>query len=223
MRLIFYYPLHAYSRIIRLMLTEKQLDFKSQYEIPWSLSEEALAISPFASLPIFQDVNGTILTGVWAIIEYLEEIYPAHNLIGRNKIQKSIIRQIANWFTIDFYHDVYLPILTEKVIKKFVNKKAPDPSIIRSTLYKMPKYFNYLSYLLKRKNWLCGTAFSLADISTVAFISILDYLSIIKWNNYDNVLQTWYVRIKSRPSFRAILMDSVPSLPKSMTYSKLDF
>lgn len=223
MRLVFYYPLHAYSRIVRLVLVEKKLDFKSQYETPWGLSEEAVKISPFSSLPIFQDVNGVVITGIWAITEYLEEVYPTHNLIGKNKLQKSIIRQIATWFIINFYHEVYLPIFNEKVTKKLVTKAAPNPSVIRSTLYKLPNYFNYLIYLLKRKSWLCGPTFSLADISAAAFISILDYLSVIKWDNYDNILQTWYIRIKSRSSFKPILGDSVPSLPQPATYNKLDF
>jgi glutathione S-transferase len=33
----------------------------------------------------------------------------------------------------------------------------------------------------------------------------------------------WYMRIKSRPSFRLLLLDRVPGQPPALHYAELDF
>jgi glutathione S-transferase len=72
------------------------------------------------------------------------------------------------------------------------------------------------------RNWLAGDNFSLADISAAAQISCVDYTGSIKWDNYPEV-KDWYVRIKSRPSFRDILADRIPSIVPPSHYQELDF
>ena len=225
MRVLFHYPLHAYSRVIRILLAEKQLEFKLQYESPWSLSDQLLACNRYEILPTLTDTNGTTVSGVTAIIEYLEEAYPSHNLTGETLMQRTETRQIANWFLYSFYQEAYYPILDEKIVKRFKSKSvnAPDPAIIRNALYKIPKYLNYVIHLLDRRSWLAGRDFSIADISAAAFISVLDYLSTLKWSNYDDTLQTWYLRVKSRKSFKSLLADTIPTVPPSKNYAKLDY
>ena len=225
MRILFYYPLNAFSRVIRIILAEKQLEFKLQYEFPWSLSDELLSISRYGILPVLTDINGTVISGVSTIIDYLEEAYPDNNLIGRDLLQRIESRQLANWFLYNFYQDVYYPVMDEKIIKRFKSKtmSAPNPSIIRNALYKIPKYLDYVTQLLDRRSWLAGRDFSIADICAASFISVLDYLGTLKWVNYDEILQVWYLRIKSRRSFASLLTDLISNIPPSKNYSKLDY
>ena len=225
MRILFYYPLNAFSRVIRIILAEKQLDFKLQYEFPWDLSDQLLSVSRYATLPVLTDINGTTISGVAAIVDYLEEAYPEHNMVGNDLLQRAEARQIAYWFLFNFYQEVYYPVMDEKIIKRFKSKSmsAPNPSIIRNALYKMPKFLDYITQLLDRRSWLAGRDYSIADISAASFISVLDYLGTLKWTNYDNVLQTWYLRIKSRRSFSQLLTDTISTIPPSVNYSKLDY
>jgi glutathione S-transferase len=44
----------------------------------------------------------------------------------------------------------------------------------------------------------------------------------VPWNE-DEVAKNWYARVKSRPSFRAILADTMAGLPPSKSYADLDF
>lgn len=225
MRTLFYYPLHAYSRIVRVMLSEDQLDFDLQYELPWNPSEQLQSYNDQGILPVLRDVNGAVITGVTTIIEYLDEAYAEQDLIGRSIMQRVEARRLSYWFINDFYREVYYPIMNEKIIKRFKSKSvnAPNPDIIRNSLYKIPKYLSKVIYLLERRSWLAGRDFSIADICVSSFISVLDYLSILKWSNYDDILLTWYVRIKSRRSFRSLLTDNVPTIPPSKNYAKLDY
>ena len=53
-------------------------------------------------------------------------------------------------------------------------------------------------------------------------ISTVDYLGEMPWHEYPAV-KIWYQRMKSRPSFRALLGDRVPGTAPPLAYSDLDF
>jgi glutathione S-transferase len=39
----------------------------------------------------------------------------------------------------------------------------------------------------------------------------------------DDAAKTWYARVKSRPSFRPLLAETLAGIPPSETYANLDF
>ncbi|MEP6831412.1 MAG: glutathione S-transferase family protein, partial [Rhizomicrobium sp.] len=53
-------------------------------------------------------------------------------------------------------------------------------------------------------------------------LSALDYFGEVPWSEFP-VTTEWYVRMKSRPSFRSILADRVPGQPPAAHYAELDF
>ena len=61
-----------------------------------------------------------------------------------------------------------------------------------------------------------------ADFAVAAHLSALDYFGEVPWSEYPAAAE-WYVRMKSRPSFRSILADRVPSQPPVAHYAELDF
>jgi glutathione S-transferase len=63
---------------------------------------------------------------------------------------------------------------------------------------------------------------TLADVAAAAHLSAVDYLGDVPWTDHAPAKE-WYARIKSRPSFRAILADAMPGIPPPKHYSDLDF
>ena len=224
MRKLFQYPLSGLSRIVRVILAEKRLDYEMVYETPWDPSDEMLEHSVSGEMPLLVDTSGLAVYGNSAIREYLEEVYPDKPLIGADYQQRAEARKIADWFLKAFYDDAYYPIIKERVLKRFIKDidKRPEPARIREAGRKIDNYMEYMAWLLDRRNWLAGRDFSIADISASALISVLDYLGIIRWEKYE-LVKNWYVRIKSRPSFRSILQDSLPQIPAAEYYTNLDF
>jgi len=55
-----------------------------------------------------------------------------------------------------------------------------------------------------------------------AHLSCVDYLGDVPWNE-DEAAKSWYARVKSRPSFRPILADTLPATPPAPSYANLDF
>lgn len=224
MRKLFQYPLCGFSRIVRFILAEKRLDYEMVYEMPWDPSDDLFEHNMTGSLPVLLDMSGLAISGVSAIREYLEEVYPEVSLIGEDFQQRAESRKIADWFANEFYYEVYYPIINEKILKRFSKDadKRPDPACVRASCSKLINHLEYIAWLVDHRNWLAGKDFSIADISAASFISVLDYLGIIQWQKYD-IVKNWYVRIKSRPSFRGILCDNLPQVPPAKDYANLDF
>ncbi len=62
----------------------------------------------------------------------------------------------------------------------------------------------------------------LGDLAVAAHLSALDYFGEVPWSEFP-AANEWYVRMKSRPSFRSILSDRVPGQPPVAHYAELDF
>lgn len=63
---------------------------------------------------------------------------------------------------------------------------------------------------------------SLGDLAVAAHLSALDYFGEVPWADFSAAGE-WYIRMKSRPSFRSILSDRVPGQPPVAHYAELDF
>ena len=75
---------------------------------------------------------------------------------------------------------------------------------------------------MSRRAWLAGDHLTLADISAAAHLSALDYTGDVPWEDHPDAKE-WYVRMKSRPSFRTLLGDHVRGLTPPASYADLDF
>jgi glutathione S-transferase len=75
---------------------------------------------------------------------------------------------------------------------------------------------------VRTRDWLAGDSLSYADLAAAAHLSVVDYLGDVPWNE-DDAAKAWYARIKSRPSFRPLLADTLAGIPPSQTYADLDF
>lgn len=224
MRKLYQYPLSGLSRAVRIILAEKHLDYEMVYETPWDPSDELIDYCISGDVPVLVDTSGTVVYGSSAIREYLDEIYPEVRLVNGDYHQKAEERKIADWFNYTFYRDAYYPIIKEKILKRFVKDmdRRPDPACIRAASAKLNNHMEYISWLIDRRNWLAGKDFSIADITAASLVSVLDYLGFVRWEKFD-LAKEWYVRIKSRPSFRTILQDNLPQVPPAKDYANLDF
>ena len=98
----------------------------------------------------------------------------------------------------------------------------PDSREIRAAQKNIHTHLAYITFLAERRHWLAGEELSFADIAAAAHISCVDYLGDVPWADHP-IAKTWYMRIKSRPSFRSLLSDRVPGQPPVLHYAELDF
>lgn len=223
MRTLYHYSLCPFSRKIRLMLAEKKLDFDLQGEKFWERQPFFLEINPAGQVPVFIDLNGSIICDSHAISEYLDESYPERPLLGSSILAKAEARRLTAWFDDKFAREVSLPLIFEKTLRRFMQQAGPTNSqAIRTAKTHINMHLDYISWLVDRRNWLAGEELSLADLTAAAHLSVVDYLGDVPWDNYE-VAKDWYMRIKSRPSFRQLLTDRLPGIQPAVHYAELDF
>ena len=184
-------------------------------------------LNPSGLSPVYVEDSGLAICGPEAITEYLEEtLGVARPLLPGSAIARAEIRRLVSWFDVKFYTEVTEPVLTEKVIRRFVaspsGSSAPSMGRVRTGLQLLKSHLDYIGALAEERSWLAGDELSLADLAAAAHISAIDYLGDVPWTEHP-VAQMWYQRIKSRPSFRVLLADTVPGVAASAHYADLDF
>jgi glutathione S-transferase len=222
MRTLYHHWLIPECRKIRIILAEKKLEFKLVLENTWSQRDAFLALNPAGQVPVLEDVGLNVLADSNAISEYLEEAYPEHCLIKGDLLQRAEIRRLNGWFDHKFNQEVTQCIVFEKIFKRFHGKAHPDTQIIRLGLQNLNNHLSYINWLVERRHWLAGDEFSLADITAASHLSAVDYLGHVSWDKHIEAKE-WYARVKSRPSFRGILNDTIPGIICSAHYRDLDF
>ena len=221
MVLLVHHSIVPQSRKIRLIMAEKKMLFVLKEEEPWNLSSEIKNINPSGDLPILI-FDGCVISGNYAITEYLEESNPQYKLLPEDTKNRAEVRRIVEWFDNKFYNEVYKYIVTEKITKRFQYKLAPNSKILKAGLNNLRFHLEYIDYLADRNSYLAGNTLTLADLTVAAHLSIIDYLGDISWEEYKNA-KLWYAKIKSRPSFKEILKDTIKGIPPSSNYTNLDF
>ena len=156
------------------------------------------------------------------MIEYLEEAYPDTPLLPREIAARAEVRRVADWFLNKFEREVTENLVGEKLIKRLSGQGHPFAPAIRAGLANVTYHLDYIAFLSERRPWLAGSVFTLADIAAAAQLSCLDYIDNVPWDRSPEA-KDWYARIKSRPSFRALLADNITGCPPPKHYADLDF
>ncbi len=222
MNKLYHYWFSPFSRAIRVLLVEKDIEFELTLELPWARRHDFLVLNPAGTVPVMIAEDGPVLTGSYAIREYLEETDPAVPMMGKTPAERAEVRRLIDWFDVKFNEEVTSLLITEKVMKRFLKLGETEAGNIRCAAANIKQHLSYIEYLAERRNWLGGDDISFADISAAAHLSCIDYLGDVPWADYEGAA-AWYARIKSRPSFRPILKDLIAGLPPSPHYKNLDF
>ena len=116
MRVLYHQWLSPFSRKLRIVLREKNLDFTLKTEKVWERRPEFLALNPAGEVPVLIEPDGTVLSDTGAIVEYLDEVYREKMLIGINPVDRAEVRRLAAWFDVKMNFEVTENLLGEKLM-----------------------------------------------------------------------------------------------------------
>ena len=85
---------------------------------------------------------------------------------------------------------------------------SPDTDVIRAARHNIRYHLAYIGWLVRTRDWLAGERLTYADLAAAAHLSVVDYLGDVPWNE-DETAKNWYARVKSRPSFRPLLAETL--------------
>ena len=219
---LFHLPLSPFCRKVRLVAAEKSMGVQLEVEEPWRRREDFLMLNPAAEVPVWVDDDGGTIADSTAICEYLDEIDLSASLVGNTPSDRAETRRLVAWFDIKFYREVTAYLYGERMLKRIRRTGEPNSAAIRAGRQNIGYHLDYIAWLTDRRNWLAGDRLSLADLAAAAQLSTLDYLGEVPWDQSEGA-KIWYQRVKSRPSFRTLLADSMPGFPPPAHYADLDF
>lgn len=222
MRILHHLPLSPYSRKVRLALAEKRIAFELRVEKVWERRPEFLQLNPAGTVPVLVEENGLVIADSYAICEYLDEAYPDVPLIGRTLSERAEVRRLLSWFDNLFGQEVSRNLLWERHLKRQLGHGNPDGAAIRAGYANLKAHLDVIGWLAERRAWLAGQHLTLADFAAAAHLSALDYVNDVDWS-HNLAARDWYSRVKSRPSFRALLADRISGMDPPKHYADLDF
>ena len=222
MRTVFHLWLSPFARKVRLALGEKNLRYEAIIEKTWERRAEYMAMNPACDVPLMVEEDGTILSNSAVICEYLDEVYPETSLLGDDPIKRAEVRRLVGWFDVKFHREVTDYLVGEKLMKRFLQLGEPHGPSVRAGHANIHYHLDYITYLIERRRWLAGDEVSYADLAAAAHLSCIDYIGDVPWGDHPTA-KSWYVRLKSRPSFKPLLQDRVPGYVPSDHYTALDW
>jgi glutathione S-transferase len=227
---LFHHSFCPHSRFVRLALSEYGLDVRLIEERTWERRHDFLVLNPAGTTPVLVDEGQPPLPGASIVAEYLDEVYGPdlgdRRLLPREPGPRVEVRRLMSWFNDKFFAEVSGPLTVERFYKRHMPIEmgggSPDTEVIRAARHNIRYHLSYIGWLVRARDWLAGDRLTYADLAAAAHLSTADYLGDVPWNE-DEAAKNWYARMKSRPSFRPLLTETMAGIPASKTYADLDF
>jgi glutathione S-transferase len=226
---LFHHPFCPHSRFVRLALGEHSVAVRLIEERTWERRHDFLVLNPAGTTPVLIDEGQPPIPGAAIIAEYLDEMYGSNlerQFLPPEPGARIEVRRLMSWFNDKFFAEVSGPLTGERFYKRHMpvdaGGGAPDTEVIRAAKSNIRYHMAYIGWLVRARDWLAGDRLTYADLAAAAHLSAADYLGDVPWNE-DEAAKNWYARVKSRPSFRPILAETLAGIPPSKTYADLDF
>jgi len=227
---LFHHPFCPHSRFVRLVLEEVGLKPRLVEVRAWERREDFLKLNPAGTTPVLVEDATPPVPGAAIIVEYLNETrgekLRQFGLMPDEPGRRVEVRRLTSWFNDKFYDEVSGALVMERIYKRHIpaghGGGPPDTHMLRAARKNIRYHLSYIGWLIRTRDWLAGDVLTFADLAAAAHLSAADYLGDVPWDE-DETAKAWYARIKSRPAFRALLMETLPGLPPAPSYANLDF
>ena len=197
-------------RRVRIFLAEKGVELDT-VEVDLATgeqhSDEFAAINPDRAVPVLQLDDGSYLSEVVAICQYLEERYPEPPLLGRSAEERA---RVSMWNAKVEFQGLYAVMDAWRNFSKFFKNRAlagethyeQIPELAERGRHRTFDCFNRLDGQLAGNQYVAGDNYSMADITALVFIGFARNVKAEIPDECTN-LKRWYDEVSQRPSSAA--------------------
>lgn len=160
-RTLYYSQRSPFARKVRIFLLEKNLPCELKAIEVMKQPPEFLMMSPIGKIPVFIDIDETIIWDSTLITEYLDETYPEPSFYPLDKKQKLECRK---WEEI-------ADTLCDNAIALWLQNNLPpqpQPQFVNRYESVITRLLNALEQKLTNSPYILGENFTAADIATIS-------------------------------------------------------
>jgi glutathione S-transferase len=161
-----------------------------------------LAKNPAGQSPALELDDGTYLTEITAICEYLDEVSPGASLIGATPEQRAETRMWVRRIDLNIIEPMVAGFRFAEGLKMFQNRLLCIPQAADDLKKSGQLKLRWLDGLMAGKTFICGERLTLADVFLFCF---LDFFAGVRQpiDPELTAITAWYARMKDRPSAAA--------------------
>ncbi len=190
-----------YVRKVRIVLSEKKIDYEFEVDSPWSPESKVAELNPLGKVPVLLLDDSTVLFDSRVIVEYIDSVAPNNKLMPESNRERA---EVKRWGAVaDGICDAAALI--------YVERKRPEAQQsadwIARQHEKIIRGLEYMSAQLADGNWCMGTHFSLSDVCAACALGYLAFrFPEIDWSQKHPNLARLYEKMMQRPAF----VDTIP-------------
>ncbi|MEN6542020.1 glutathione S-transferase family protein [Parvibaculum sp.] len=203
-------PLSPFVRKVRVVLSEKGLDYKLDPVTPFPAPDWFVEISPLGRIPVLRDEDvgpDATLPDSSVICAYLERKKPEPALFPKDNYAYGRALWFEEYADSELAANIGMGVFRPVVLAKLMGQPSDRAAAEKTIADKLPKYFSYLDKEIGAKEFLVGGAFSIADISVATHFVNFAHAGYTpdekRWPNLARFLKA----IHARPSFAACIAE----------------
>jgi glutathione S-transferase len=202
-----YNSLGPNPRMVRMFAKEKGVDLALE-EVDLMGAENRQGKykekNPAGQLPCLELDDGTHLSEVTAICEYIEDIHPSPALIGTDPIEKAETRMWTRRVDLNIIEPLANGFRYGEGLALFKDRIPTVPEASDGLKRVARTNLAWLDELMDDKQYLCGDRFTMADILLFAFLDFGAGVGQPLPADLGKV-RAWFERVGARPSAAASL------------------
>ena len=192
-------------RTVRMFLAEKGVEIpREEVDIRKGENREGpfLAKNPTGTCPALELDDGTVLSEVTAICEFVEENHPSPALIGTTPEERAEARMWTRRIDLGICEPLTAGFRYGKGLKMFQNRMRCIPHAADDLTACALDKVHWLDGQMQGRTWIAGERLTLADVLLFAFLDFGAQVG-VEIPEEDANVRTWYERMKARPSAAA--------------------
>ena len=164
-------------------------------------------INPDCTVPVLELDDGTRISEIFAICQYLESEYPEPVLMGRNSVEQAMV---SMWNTKIEQNGIAAVAETLRNTAKGMRDRALPgpvnlaqiPQLAERGRTRVQAFLDRMNHQLDANTFISGDQFTMADITGFVTVEFAQRLKIPIKDSQQN-LQLWFDAVSKRPSTRA--------------------
>ena len=197
-------------RRVRIFLAEKGIELDTvQVDLGSGeqLGDAFRKVNPDCVVPALELDDGTCLSEVIAICQYLEELYPEPRLLGATSLERA---QVSMWNAkVEQLGLMSMMDAFRNAAKCLVGRALPGPEsyaqipeLAERGRRRVLQFFSRLDEQLADNTFVAGERFSVADISALVLVDFAAWVKLPVPEGAQH-LSRWYAEVSKRPSAAA--------------------